>query len=200
MQVEKRLEQDVQQIAIQAYRLFTQQPVAYILAFLLTAVVSGVTCGVMSGPLTIGFLRMVRQHQQGQSIGATGVFDWGGHLVPSLLATILLGIAVAVGSVLLVLPGLAVAFFSIFALHGMAYSGLDITQSFKNSLALVSNNLLFVFVIAVGLAVLNALGSAVLFGTLLTGPWGIIALSLTYQHLIVPEQMSADNKHPPAAF
>lgn len=192
-----QLEDEVKGLGVSAYRLFMRDPVAYVLAFLLLAVVSCGTCGVMSGPLSVGFLRMVDKHQRGQPVAASDVFDWNGQFLSALLATLLLAVAVAVGSLAMVLPGLVIGFFAMFALHGIAFAGLDIVQSFKQSIQLVASNLPLALIVSVAVALLNALGSTVVVGTLLTGPLGFIAMVLTYKHLTAPKGTGAEPLPPP---
>ncbi|WP_336337747.1 DUF7847 domain-containing protein [Haloarcula brevis] len=78
-----------------------------------------------------------------------------------IAAGILTGVAVIIGFVFLIIPGLVLAFLFFFVRQEIALNDSGVLESISNSIGLVTDNLLATFVIAVVLAVLGlVLGSA----------------------------------------
>lgn len=173
----------IQDIFTRSWDVFKKDAVLYIVASLIVGVVGSLTVGILAGPLTIGFIRLTRDRLKGQEVGAGDVFGGMSMLIPSLIATILIAIAVTIGSLLLVLPGIAVAVLCAYTYHVMAYDDASVGDALKGSFELVKNNLLLVIILMVLVGILNMIGSVVVVGVLLTAPFSLVAMTVAFEHM-----------------
>jgi len=176
-------EKAITTIGTRTWEVFKQDPVLYIVAMLIVAVVGGVTLGILAFPLAVGFIKMTRDRMAGKEVGAGDVFSGLGSLVTSLVVGIIIVVGVMIGSALLVLPGLAVALFTAFAFHFIAYEDAGIGDALTKSFNFVKENALTVIILIVLAGVLNSIGSMVVIGVLLTGPLSMIAMTVAFEEL-----------------
>lgn len=167
----------------ESWALFKDDLVLYLVATLLVFVISAVTLGICAGPMIVGFIQLVRKRMQGQEGTATDVFDGFSEFGASLIAMILIGIGVFIGSVLLVLPGLIFGFITAFTFHAIALDGLGATSAIGQSYTLIKENLAPSFALLLIVAVLNAIGGSIIFGSLLATPFSLIVMTIAYQRL-----------------
>lgn len=161
---------DIGQRLSQGWTALVGQAGPLILGGIIAAVVASFSAGLLAGPMLVGYHRMVLKAIRGQAaeLGElTKAFDV---FVPGLILTILLGVAVVVGSALLVLPGLAAAWLFAWSFWFMADGELSPTACMKRSMELNLANpgatLLFLIVVAV----IGSAGTLVAIGSLLTLP------------------------------
>lgn len=167
----------------ESWALFKDDLVLYLVATLLVFVISAVTLGICAGPMIVGFIQLVRKRMQGQEGTATDVFDGFSEFGASLIAMILIGIGVFIGTVLMVLPGLIFGFITAFTFHAIALDGLGATSAIGQSYTLIKENLAPSFALLLIVAVLNAIGGSIIFGSLLTTPFSLIVMTIAYQRL-----------------
>ena len=167
----------------ESWALFKDDLVLYLVATLLVFVISAVTLGICAGPMIVGFIQLVRKRMQGQEGTATDVFDGFAEFGASLIAMILIGIGVFIGSVLLVLPCLIFGFVTAFTFHAIALDGLGATSAIGQSYTLIKENLAPSFALLLIVAVLNAIGGSIIFGSLLATPFSQIVMTIAYQQL-----------------
>lgn len=179
MQTENLVESSLRE----SWGLFKDDLVLYLVATLLVFVISAVTLGICAGPMFVGFIQLVRKRMRGQEGTATDVFDGFSEFGASLIAMILIGLGVFIGSVLLVLPGLIFGFITAFTFHAIALEGLGATSAIGRSYTLIKENLAPSFALLLIVAVLNAIGGSIIFGSLLTTPFSLIVMTIAYQQL-----------------
>ena len=85
-----------------------KNPLAHIAATVLVGVVGGVSAGLLTGPMLVGYMRMVKVEDEGGTIEFTDVFKGFDDFVPALLAVLLSSIMVSIGFMLCFLPGLLI--------------------------------------------------------------------------------------------
>ena len=178
-----RSEDVVQNTLGEAWRLFTNDFVLWIIAGLLMIVVTIVSLGILSGPMTVGFIMLVERRRQGEPGSATDIFDGFSHFGASLVAFILVSIGVMIGLVLLVLPGLLFALAMAFTFHAIALDDEDATSAMAKSFEIIKQNLALATVFLVIVLVLSGIGGATMFGSLLTTPFTLILMTLAYHRL-----------------
>jgi len=181
--VDENLEGFVQEVLKATWQAFKNDLVLYLLAGLLVAVVGGITVGILLGPMLLGFVELIRKRLRGKPGTATDVFAGFQKLAPGILAGLVIGIAVLIGSFLCVLPGLAIAWAVMFAFHFMTYENQGVGDCLKNSLELVKAHVGPTLILFVLIALLNGIGNAVALGGLITFPFGIVALTVAYEKL-----------------
>jgi uncharacterized membrane protein len=188
----------VQQSAREAWRTFKADPLLYIAGSLIVAVVGGVSLLILAGPLTVGFIDVVRRRRRGESVRIADVFGGMSQFASSFVAFVLVALATAIGCLLLVVPGLVVLIVSCFAFHEIAYRKAHAADGLRASFFIAKRNLLHVLVVLIGVAALNALGSAVLFGMLLTVPFALVWMTVAYELLTGQMPERAPLSVPPA--
>lgn len=173
----------VQDTLMEAWDLFKNDFVLYVLAGLLTIVVTIVSLGLLSGPMTVGFIKLVEKRRRGEEASATDVFDGFSQFGDSLIASILIGIGVFIGIFLFVLPGLLFGLVMAFTFPAIAIDNETATGGMAKSFFIIRENLALSAVFLVIVLVLSGIGSAVVFGTLLTMPFSLILITLAYHRL-----------------
>lgn len=173
----------VQDTLMEAWDLFKNDFVLYVLAGLLTIVVTIVSLGLLSGPMTVGFIKLVEKCRRGEEASATDVFDGFSQFGDSLIASILIGIGVFIGIFLFVLPGLLFGLATAFTFPAIAIDNETATGGMAKSFFIIKENLALSAVFLVIVLVLSGIGSAVVFGTLLTMPFSLILITLAYHRL-----------------
>ncbi len=167
----------------ESWALFKDDVVLYVVATLLMFVISAVSLGVCAGPMIVGFIKLVSKRMRGEEGTATDVFDGFSEFGASLIAMILIGVGVIVGSMLLVLPGVIFAFITAFSFHAIAIDGAGATAAIGQSYTIIKENLAPSFVLLLIVAVLNAIGGSIIFGSLLATPFSLIVMTFAYQRL-----------------
>ena len=180
-------------IGKQTWALFRKDPVTHALAALLVSVVGVLSLCILLGPLLVGYLRLVQRASRGEQVSYNEVFSGFSQFLPALLLGLLIGAGVTVGSVLCFFPGIAFAVFSCLAYPALAYSGLGPVEAIARSFELVRGNVINVVFTLLGLAAIQSLGGAVLFGVIITAPLSMIALALTYERLSHSGSLTADD-------
>ncbi|WP_278313469.1 hypothetical protein [Lolliginicoccus levis] len=71
---------------------------------------------------------------------AFGEFAQLNNILHVVLASILVSIMVGIGLILLILPGLVIAFLAMFTIHSALDNNMDVISAIKNSFSLVSSN------------------------------------------------------------
>lgn len=178
-----RAERLVESSLGESWELFKDDVVLYVVASLLVFVISAVTLGLCAGPMVVGFIKLVNKRIRGEAGTATDVFDGFSEFGASLIAMVLIAIGVFTGVLLLVLPGVIFAFVTAFTFHAIALDGLGATAAIGRSYELIKDNLASCFVLLVIVAILNAVGGSIVFGSLLTTPFSLIAMTFAYQRL-----------------
>lgn len=178
------LETAISETLSRSWDVFKEDFVLYLLATLVAFLVGTVTLGLLAAPMAIGVIMIVKRKIAGDTSVAVGdIFQGFGKLVPALLASIVIAIGVALGTVLLVLPGLFVAFVTAYTFHVMAYEDAGMVESIQRSIRLTLDNALFALVILVIAGVINSIGAAVAIGGLVTAPFSVVMLTVAYEEM-----------------
>jgi len=163
--------------------IFRRDAVLFVVAAVVLSIVAVVSLGFAAGPVTIGFIELVRRSRRQEPLALSMLFSRFDTFVPSLVALVLIGLAVTIGMFLLVLPGLLALLFSTFAFHAIAYEGASGVDSLQRSFELVKGSFLQTAALLFVISVAHAVGGAVLFGVLLTAPLSLIALTVGFERL-----------------
>ena len=178
-----RQEDVVQRTLAEAWRLFTNDFVLYVVAGLLVIIVSIVSLGILSGPMTVGFIQLVERRRRGEDCGVTDVFDGFQRFGASLIASFLIGIGIFIGCLLFVLPGILFGLAMAFTFQAIAIENASATGAMGRRFNVIKENPGVSIVLLIIVLVLSGIGGAVLFGTLLTMPFSLIVMTLAYDEL-----------------
>jgi uncharacterized membrane protein len=176
----------VQHTLIEAWDLFKNDFVLWVVAGLLMIIVTIVSLGILSGPMTVGYIQLIEKRRSGQPGSVTDIFDGFSHFGASLIASLLIGVGVFIGLFLFIMPGLLFGLSMAFTFHAIAIDGEDATSAMGRSFNLIKENFALAAVFLVIVLVLSGLGGAVVFGTLVTMPFTMLLMTLAYHGLNEP--------------
>ena len=182
-----RNEDVVRDTLVEAWNLFQNDFVLYILAGLLTIVVSVVTLGLLSGVVSVGFIELVEKRRRGEEGYPIDVFDGFSKIGECVVASVLIGLGVLIGVFLFVLPGLLFGLAMLFTYPAIAIDNETATGGMAKSFSIITENFALAAIFLVIVVVLSSLGGAVIFGTLLVLPFNLILLTLAYHRLPLPQ-------------
>ncbi len=152
-----------------------KDPVTHIVTSLLIGIVGGVTAGLLTGPMMVGYMRMIKREDEGHKAEFADVFKGFDDFVPALLAVLLSSIIVCVGFMLCFIPGLLIMALVPTAAYLVAVGEKDGVNAIKRAFDAVKNNLLSAFFCALVLGIIGSLGSLLCgVGIILTLPIGFI--------------------------
>lgn len=177
-------DQFVINVVRESWEVFKRDALLFVLAAALLGLVSVLTLGLLAGPVTIGFIEMVRRSRRGEPLAMSMLFDRFDTFVPSLVALVLIAISVTIGMALLVVPGLLVLLFVPYTLHVIAYESSTGITALQRSFDLVKGYFLHTLALLLVISAAHAVGGAVVFGVLITAPLSLIALTLGFERLL----------------
>jgi hypothetical protein len=164
----------------------------YIVISLLFALLSGVP--LIQGPLIAGFHIFTMKKLMGRKAEFADLFKGFSFFVPTLVASLLIGIFTFAGTLLCIIPGLVVA--AIFKITYLFIDDkrMDIWPAMQASHAVVKNDY-FGFTMFLILAFLiNFLGVlCCIVGVLVTIPLTFAAITVAYKEIVGFEQRTADS-------
>lgn len=150
-------------------------PVTHIVTSLLIGIVGGVTAGLLTGPMMVGYMRMIKTEDEGGKAEIADVFKGFDDFVPGLLAVLLSSIIVAIGFMLCFIPGLLIMALVPVATYLVAVGEKDGVNAIKRAWDAVKANLVSAFFCGLVLAIIGSLGSLLCgIGIILTLPIAFI--------------------------
>jgi hypothetical protein len=166
-----------------SWELFKKNAFVFVLATIVATFVASISLGILAGPMFVGLIEIVRKAKRGEVVQIGDVFSRFDSFLPSVIALFLIGIAVCIGSFLLVAPGLLAALFSGFVLHAIAYERLSAIDAIKRSFQIVKDHFIQSIALFVAISLAQAIGGAVVLGLLLALPLSFIAMTLAYERM-----------------
>jgi uncharacterized membrane protein len=152
-----------------------KNPLAHILAVVLIGAVGGVSAGILSGPMLVGYMRMIQKEERGEAVEFTDVFKGFDDFVPALLAVLLSSLIVSIGFMLCFLPGLLIIGLVPTAAYLVAVGEKDGINAIKRAFEAVKANLLGTVICSLVLSIVGSLGAILCgVGIFLTLPIGMI--------------------------
>jgi len=174
---------DIGDLFKRSWALFAAKPVEHIVAALIVMVLGTVTLGVLLGPLAIGHIRMVDKQTRGEDPRIEDVFSGLDRFAAALIAGVIFLVAVTIGSLLLVLPGLFVIAAWSFALWFIALKQTSGVEALGASWNLLKTQAGSVLVVLVLMAVVNAVAGSIVLATILSAPLSLIFATLAFQDM-----------------
>ena len=164
----------------------------YIVISLLFALLSGVP--LIQGPLIAGFHIFTMKKLMGRNAEFGDLFKGFNFFVPTLVASLLIGLFTFAGTLLCIIPGLVVAAMYKFTYLFIVDKRMDFWPAMQASHAIVKNDY-FGFTMFLILAFLvNLLGVlCCVVGLLVTIPLTFAAITVAYKEIVGFEQRTADS-------
>jgi uncharacterized membrane protein len=154
-----------------------KDPVTHIVATLLVGIVGGVSAGLLSGPMFVGYMRMIKVEDEGGKAEIADVFKGFDDFVPALLAVLLSSLIVSVGFLFCILPGLLIMALVPTAAYLVAVGEMDGVNAIKRAFGAVKENLLGAFICSLILGIVGSLGAILCgIGIIITMPIALIGM------------------------
>lgn len=176
-------EQIVQDTLREAWDLFQNDFVLYILAGLITIAASLVSLGLLSGVVSVGFVKLVEKRRRGEAGSPTDVFEGFSQFGECLIASVLIFLGIMIGMLFFVLPGFLFGLAMLFTYPAIAIDNETATGGMAKSYSIIKENFSLAVVFLVIVVVLSSIGSAFVLGALLSLPFCLILLTLAYHRL-----------------
>ena len=158
-----------------AWGLFKKNPLTHVVATLLVGVVSSVSSGLLTGPMVVGYMRMIAKEQRGEAAQIGDVFRGFDDFVPAFVAGLISLLVVSLGLMLCFIPGLLILALPSVALSLVAQGEKDGVAAFNQAWRIVTQNLGAAFWCALVLSIVGGLGVLLCgIGVLVTGPLSMI--------------------------
>ena len=148
--------------------------VLHLVSTLLISVVGGFSGGLLSGPMMVGYMRMLKVEEEGGTPQIGDIFKGFDDFVPALLAALLGSIAVSIGIFLCIIPGLLIMALIPVAVYLVAFGEKDGVNALKRAWVIVKENLVPSALCSLVLAIIGSLG------TILCGVGGLLTLPIAF--------------------
>lgn len=171
--------------------IFKKNPLTHIVSTVLVSMVGGVTMGLLSGPMMVGYMRMIEKEVNGGKTEIGEIFQGFDDFVPALVAMLISTLVVSVGFFLCFLPGLLVVALIPTSVYLVARGAKDGTEAFKTAWQLVIKNWLSASLCMLVLSLVGSVGSLLCgIGVLLTMPIAMIGMQVMARQLVDGEPLS----------
>ncbi len=174
---------DIVALGRKAIGLVLADPMVHIGAGLLLVAGSLLSLTILTGPLLVGYIRMVRRALAGEPIDFQHLGLGFDRPAAAILAWLVYALSVSILLVAFVLPGLLLAIACMFAFWYLALTDTLAAQSLKNAWNLTRRAPGVVLVIALVVMLVNVVGVATFVGGLLTVPLSLVFLTLCFREL-----------------
>lgn len=139
-------------------------------------------------PLTVGLMMISIKHVRGEAVQPGMIFDYYPQTIPIFLLYLLMSILIVIGFILLVLPGIYLAFAYAFAAPLLVDKKLGIWQALETSRKAVTQcwfRFFFLMIIMTVVIIISAI--PLLIGLIWTIPMIAVALGLVYRDILDAE-------------
>jgi len=169
----------------EAWEIFKQDPLMHILVMIVIWVASGATGGfILIGPLTCGYYYMIlkKVREPTQPIEFGDIAKGFEVFVPSLIASLLVGVFVSIGAIACFVGSIVVAALLVFVYPLIIDQRLDFWPAIETSFNKTKDNWWGFTLFGLALIGINLLGAVVCgVGILVTAPVIFIATALAYR-------------------
>ena len=154
-----------------------KDPVTHIVTSLLIGIVGGASAGVLTGPMMVGYMRMIKREDEGTKAEIADVFKGFDDFVPALLAVFVSSIIVGIGFMLCFIPGLLIMALVPTAAYLVAVGEKDGINAIKRAFDAIKANLLGSVFCALVLGIVGSIGGILCgIGMILTLPIAFIGM------------------------
>jgi uncharacterized membrane protein len=151
---------------------------------LVYALVANAAMGLLTGALSCGFFVVFMKKVLGQRTEFGDLFKGFSFFVPALVASIITGIFIIIGSLLCIIPGLVVAAMYMFVYLFIVDRKMDFWPAMQASHAIVKKDYLGFTLFLLAMVAINILGVLACFvGVFITMPIQFAAITVAYKEI-----------------
>lgn len=166
----------VESILNDGFDLYKKQFVTFMVATIISVI--GSIFIITAPPLFFGIYYMSLNLIRGKEVEISEVFNGFNYFFVSWIMVIVAVVAVMIGFIFFIIPGLLLLILFQYAVPIAIIENTGAIKSLKNSYRLAWNNLQFSILIGIVLMIINAIGSAVSVGWIITYPFTVICFCL----------------------
>jgi uncharacterized membrane protein len=165
----------------------------YVLLALVFAVLSSAVPVILQGPLIAGFHIFTMKKLMGRRAEFADLFTGFNYFVPTLVASIVIGLFVFAGTLLCIIPGLVVAAMYKFTYLFIVDKRMDFWPAMQASHAVVKRDYVGFTLFLILMALVNVLGAlCCIVGLLVSIPVTFAAITVAYKEIVGFEPRTVD--------
>ena len=157
----------------------------YVALALVTFVLGSMVPFIIQGPLTAGFFIFCMKKTMNRRAEFSDLFNGFNFFIPALLASLVIAVFVAIGTLFCIIPGIVVAASCKFTYLFIVDKRMDFWRAMEASHAVVKNDYFGFSMFLIALTLLNVLGFiCCLVGMLVTMPITVAAITVAYRDIV----------------
>ncbi len=173
------------------FKLFFKRPGEFLLFFIVSGAIQAVAgftyvgSLVVAGPLAVGWFIVAHKVDHDLDFTFSNFFDGFRKTWPLILSSLLVGLSVLAGIILLIIPGIFIGVALMFAAYPVYFNNMDVVEAMKVSYRFIKKKWFHFFGFVIVLGLINIGGLIALgIGLFITVPATYLALYAAYQDII----------------
>jgi len=139
---------------------------------------------IVAGPISAGYYLTINRIRKGESINFSNFFDGFRMFMPVMIVSMLSGLIISIGMILLVIPGIFFSVIYLFAMPLVVFGKLDFWAAMESSRIIITKNFKEAFLFGLMIVGINIMGLLALgFGVLITIPLSYAVILMAYEDI-----------------